>query len=364
MDGNESLNVVPVGDRSPTRPDPPPSEFVRRVFTIVAVVAAAGLLVCLVWYAAGVLLLFFAAILLAILLRGLGDRLAGITGIPRGWALASTVAALGVSAALVGWLLESNIESQIDELAAQVSRGTRQAEAYLSQRAWGRRLQAHEGYVQRALSSKGLLGDVTGLVSSSLGGGVDLLVVLFLGIYLAIAPAGYVNGIVHLMPFDKRERTREVLASLRSTLGWWLVGRALSMAEVGLLTGLGLWLMGIPLPFTLGLLTGLMNFVPNIGPALATVITGLVGLSIGPMVAVYAVLAQILIGGFDGFVVTPLIQQRTISLPAGLILGSQVLIGVLLGSMGVVLATPLTAAVFVLVQKLYVRDVLGDPVAD
>lgn len=107
---------------------------------------------------------------------------------------------------------------------------------------------------------------------------MDLLVVLFLGLYLALDPGRYANGIVHLMPLGKRDRTRDVLASLRGTLGWWLVGRSLSMAEVGLLTGIGLWLLGVPLPFTLGLLTGLMNFVPNIGPAAATILTGLVGL--------------------------------------------------------------------------------------
>jgi predicted PurR-regulated permease PerM len=106
-----------------------------------------------------------------------------------------------------------------------------------------------------------------------------------------------------------------------------------------------------------------MNFVPNVGPFLATVVTGIVGLSVSPQVALYAVLAQVVIGCFDGFVVTPLIQQRTVSLPAALILGSQVLAGVLLGSLGVVLATPLAAAACVLIRELYVEDVLGDSVA-
>jgi predicted PurR-regulated permease PerM len=118
--------------------------------------------------------------------------------------------------------------------------------------------------------------------------------------------------------------------------------------------------MGVPLPLTLGVLTALLNFVPNIGPVLAVIPTALVALTVSPWTALYATLLHIGIGGFDGYVITPLIQQRTVSLPAGLILASQVLLGVLLGGLGVLLATPLAAALFVLVKQLYVRDVLGD----
>ena len=85
---------------------------------------------------------------------------------------------------------------------------------------------------------------------------------------------------------------------------------------------------------------------------------------LGQVVALCAVAVQVVIGGFDGFIVTPLIQQRTVSLPAGLILGSQVLVGILLGGLGVVLATPLVAVAYVLIRKLYVHDLLGDEAVD
>jgi predicted PurR-regulated permease PerM len=151
-----------------------------------------------------------------------------------------------------------------------------------------------------------------------------------------------------------------VLSLLHRTLRRWLGGRLLSMGVVGLLTSIGLWLVGAPLPFTLGALTGLMNFVPNFGALTAAVITGLVALAASPLVALEAIVAQTLVGAFDGFVLTPLIQDRAISLPAGLILGAQVLIGAILGGLGLLLATPLAAVAFVLVRELYVRDVLED----
>ena len=236
----------------------------------------------------------------------------------------------------------------------------RQAQDYLNGHPWGRQIQIDETEMRQVLSSGGLIGNIGGVLSSSLGVVVNVIIVLALAIYLAIDPATYRHGLMHLLPLNQRKRARETLNALGSTLRWWLVGRLLSMLEVGLLTGVGLWLLGIPLPFTLGLITGLMNFVPNFGPVLATILTGLVGLSVSPTVAVYAVAAQLVIGGFDGFVVTPMLQQRTVALPAGVILGAQVLIGILLGGLGVMLATPLAATAYVLIKKLYVNDILGD----
>jgi predicted PurR-regulated permease PerM len=304
-------------------------------------------------------LLVFAAILMALLLRGISDALAAATGLSPGWSLGVTVAGLVVAAVLLGWLLAAQVTSQVDGLSEQLVRGEERARAYLETQPWGRWARVQADDVGRALSSGGMLGSVTGLVSRSLGGAVDLLVIFFLGLYLALDPARYVNGVVQLVPPGHRERARALFGILRQSLGWWLVGRLLSMAEVGLLTALGLWLAGVPLPATLGLLTGLLNFVPNIGPVLASAVSALVGLSVSPATALTAVVVQTLVGGFDGFVVTPWIQQRTVSLPAGLILGSQVLAGVLLGGLGVVLATPLTVATVVLVRELYVGDVLG-----
>ncbi len=356
----KQLAGAPVGKDPHPRPIAEPSELVRPALTVIALLATVVLLLLLICYTAGVFLLFFAAVLLAVLLRGLGDRLSAISGIPPRYALWLTVLGLGAATALTGWMLATHVSSQIDELGQQLSRGAQQAKLYLQHHAWGRHLPNYGDDFGWALSSGRLLSTLPGFVSSSLGVVVDLLVILFMGLYLAIDPGQYVEGLVHLVPFGKRDRTRELLASLWKTLEWWLVGRFLSMVEVGLLTSCVLWLLGVPLPFTLGLLTGLMNFVPNVGPALATFLTVLVGLSVSPIVAVYALIAQVLIGSIDGFVVTPLIQQRTVSLPAGLILGSQVLTGVLMGGLGVALATPLAAAVFVLVKKLYVNDVLDD----
>ncbi len=134
------------------------------------------------------------------------------------------------------------------------------------------------------------------------------------------------------------------------------------MAVNGILTALALWLLGVPLPFMLGLLTGLLNFIPNFGPILAGIPAVLLALSGGPNQAMYVVVLYVVIQNLEGFVLTPLVQRRTVSLPPAVIILSQVLLGVLAGTLGVLLATPLAASVLVLTRMLYVEDTLGEPV--
>jgi len=188
--------------------------------------------------------------------------------------------------------------------------------------------------------------------------GLVLIVVVFLGLYLAFQPGLYTRGIVRLFPKAKRPRMAEVLAETGETLQRWLVGRAILMVANGALTALGLWLLGIPMPFTLGLLAGLLNFVPNIGPILAGVPAVLIAWTQGQALAVFGLYFVLQMA--DGYIFTPLVQQRTVSLAPALTILAQVLFGVLAGSLGLLLATPLTAAALVLVRRLYLEDVLGD----
>lgn len=332
----------------------------RRNLTVIVVSISAILGVIFFYYTASAWLLFFAAVLLAILLRSTSDRVSAATGMSGSTSLAVTVISILISFGLIAWLLESRIEMQWSDFNQQLTRGMRQAEEYLKSQSWEHEFRVDVPKFRDVFFSSGAFGNIPGVLSNSIGLVIDVIVVLFLSLYLAMNPSIYREGILHLLPQNARHRAAEIFDALGHTLLWWFIGRLLSMSVVGVMTGIGLWLVGNPLPFTLGLLTGLMNFVPNFGPAVATVLTGLVGLSASPIVALLSVCAQFIIGGFDGFVTTPLIQQRTVSLPAGIILGSQVIGGILFGALGVMLATPLAATVLVLTRKLYVNDFLGD----
>ena len=132
------------------------------------------------------------------------------------------------------------------------------------------------------------------------------------------------------------------------------------MAVVGLITTIGLWLLGIPLASTLGLITGLFEFAPFIGPILAAVPAVLIAFTQSPMDALYVIILYIAIQQIEGYLITPYVQKRAVDLPPALTIFAQLLMGVLFGLFGLLLATPLVAASMVIVRMAYIEDVLGD----
>jgi predicted PurR-regulated permease PerM len=161
-----------------------------------------------------------------------------------------------------------------------------------------------------------------------------------------------------LLPPARRSRAHELLSAIGHTLRWWLFGRAVGMTIVGIATTTGLWLLDVPLALVLGLIAAALDFVPYVGPILAAAPGILVALSGGMSHAIYVALLYLAIQLLEGYVLTPLIEQRSVRLPPALTIGAQVLLGVLVGALGVLFATPLTAALVVLIKGLYVEDTL------
>lgn len=329
---------------------------------VIAVTVGALVVVGLVllWNILDALLLIFAAILLAALLRGLADVLTEKTRLPGGWSLTVVVLLLTLLVALMIWLLAPRVAAQTDQLVQRLTSSAQQLTTEISRYDWGKRLLAQAPTLTQLTSRGNIVARVTGIFSTTFGLVADVVLVVFIGLYLAINPAVYIRGTVRLFPKSRRDRIGEVLGEIGSTLRRWLLGRALLMISNGVLTTLGLWLLGIPLALTLGVLAGLLNFVPNIGPIMAGIPAVLIGWTMGPTHALYVFLLYIFLQNLDGYVFTPLVQERTVALPPALTIVAQLLFGVLAGSMGVLLATPLTAATVVLVRRLYQEDLLGD----
>lgn len=340
---------------------PRTESFTRRVLLTAAIVTGIILLLFLLWYAADVLLLIFASILVAVFLAGLSNALSRYTPLSPGWSLAVVIVILIGLIGLGVWLLAPRLAEQTGQMIQSLTEARQQLELYLARYDWAQRLLAQTPPVDELISRQAnIFSRVTGVFSSGLGILTNVAVVVAVGFYLASNPGLYQAGVVRLMPLDKRPRTREVLHVLGYTLRWWLIGRLSVMAINGLLTALGLWLLGVPLAFTLGLLTALLNFIPNIGPILAGIPAVLIALTQGQTQALYVLLLYIVVQSLEGFIFTPLVQQYTVSIPAALIISAQVLLGVLFGPLGVVLAVPLTASALVLIKLLYVEDWLGD----
>ncbi|WP_186776538.1 AI-2E family transporter [Rubripirellula reticaptiva] len=192
---------------------------------------------------------------------------------------------------------------------------------------------------------------------------VNSLLIFFVGLFLAVSPTTYRDGIVRLIPRPKRKRATEVLDATSNTVWRWLIGRFGSMLVTGVGAFLLLLALGVPMASTIGILTALLTFVPNIGAAIALGLailfalpqgTGTVGIVIGGYMALQL---------FESYVVTPLIQQKAVSLPPALLISFQAIMGVLFGFIGAAVASPVLAAGKTMVEMLYIEDYLESDTA-
>ncbi len=334
--------------------------FTRNVAVAVGIVALAVILLVLLWNILDALLLIFAAILLAVWLRGLADFISDKMRLPPGWSLAIVVLLLSLALTATIWLLAPRIAAQTDQLSQRLTISAQQLTGEISRYEWGKRLLEKAPTLMQLTGRGNIVGRVTGIFSTTFGLIADVVLVAFIGLYLAIDPTVYLRGTVRLFPKTSRERMTAVLTEIGTTLRRWLFGRILLMISNGVLTTLGLWLLHVPLALTLGVVAGLLNFVPNIGPIVAGIPAVLIASTISPTHALYVLLLYVFLQNLDGYVFTPLVQERTVALPPALTIVAQLLFGVLAGGLGVLLATPLTAATVVLVRRLYLEDVLGE----
>lgn len=243
--------------------------FARRTLVVIVLVTLVVSAWVIVWAAAHVFLLAFAGILLAVLLRSLTDGLSSRVPLSHAWALASVLLGLLLVVGFALWWLAPRVVQQIDQLAYDLPRAIDNLRQSLREYEWGRRLLEQAPPAPQLMPRRDVLAGVTGVFSTTLGVLVDVLVILFVGIYLAIRPGLYRTGLVRLVPTERRARAQAVLSEIGSTLHWWLAGRLALMGLNGVVTTVGLWLLGVPLALTLGLLSALLNFIPNLGPIVA-----------------------------------------------------------------------------------------------
>lgn len=334
----------------------------RNDLGLVTAALLMGALALAAWQLSSMLLLGFGGLLLSVLLRDAAVFLARHSPLPHGAALAVVILGLAAAVALMALLVGTRIMSQVEELVRSLPQAVAQVEAALRQRSWGNfLLEAMPSADDRP--SWNVMGALGGTVSTAVGVIGNLVVVLTVAVFLAVDPGLYRRGLMHLVPKHRRARAAAVLDAAGRALGRWLVGQLLAMSFVAVLTGTGLWLLGIPFALTLGLTAGLLDFIPYVGPVLAAVPAVLLALTQTPTEGVYTVLLFVVIQQVEGNVLMPLIQKRATDLPPALTILSVVGFGVLFGLLGVLFATPLLVVLIVVVRMLYVEDVLGDHTA-
>jgi len=329
----------------------------RRTAAVVATALAIVAVFAVLVLAAEVLLLVFAGLLFAVLLSSLADALVRMAGIGRGMALGLTVLVLLAGTVGTAWALWPSVSEQADQLATELPAALRELRGWFEQREWGRWLLGRAEPEQMADGGT-LVNQATGVLLTTISALAAFLIILFVGLYVSAQPLLYQRGLRRLVPVAGRRRADEVLFEVTSVLRWWLIGKLLSMALVGVLTTVGLWWLDVPLALTFGLLAAALTFIPNVGPVLSVVPPALLALADDPTRAVYVAALYLAIQTVESYAVTPLIQRRTVSMPPALTIMSQIVLGVLVGGIGVAVATPLTAAALTVIRMLYVEDLL------
>jgi predicted PurR-regulated permease PerM len=197
---------------------------------------------------------------------------------------------------------------------------------------------------------------------SVVGALTSMIVLIVLTVFLSANPALYRRGAVRLVPQDRRGMVEDTLSAIAHALRWWFLGQLASMLLLGVTVGLGLFVLGVDLWFALAVLTAVLTFIPFIGPLIATVPIVAVGFADGMQTGLIVLIGYIIIQNVEGNIITPMIQHKAVDLAPALMIAVQVMLSLIFGIVGLILAAPLTVVGMVAVQKMWVEHTLGEKV--
>ena len=323
------------GQTAPETSSPAP------LFTAIGLLAA----LFLIWFGRVILLLVFAAIVVAVVMTAIVDwlKLKWKVGQRVAFTLILSVATILIALAI--WLIGPSIIIQFADLQSDLPQALQQLLARVNDYAWGRWLLAEwSGYSQLSGSISGALTRIGGIVLSTASILTGLVIVVFIGLYFAAEPQLYFSGILRATPKRYRTTLKSCAENAVTNLRWWVLSQTLSMTAVGSIVALGLWILGVPLPGTLGVIAAVLTFIPNVGPILSVVPAVLLAVAISPTKGVLTILLFMLIHFLEGNIITPFLEWRIVRLPPALTMSAQLLLATIAGPLGLALAAPLTAA--------------------
>jgi predicted PurR-regulated permease PerM len=324
--------------------------YVRRVLIFVGIAAlAAGLYVL-----SDILLLIFGSVLFAVVLRAIARPIRKGTSMSERLALLAAglgvVAVLGVTGYLFGSRISAQLATVMESLPAAAERFSKTV-LFSSVSEWVKGSSIGELVMNAFSWGTTLFGAVATLV-----------VVIVAGIYIAIAPHTYRNGLVMLFPRRYKEQVAATLDDAGEALRRWLGGQLLAMIMVGILIAVGLALVGVPSALALGLIAGVTEFVPILGPVIGAIPALLLASTQGWNMVAWTLVVFVVVQQIESNLIMPLVAGRAVAVPPAVGLFAVVAIGVLFGPLGLLLGYPLAIVIDVAVRRLYVREALGEEV--
>jgi predicted PurR-regulated permease PerM len=296
---------------------------------------------------------------MAAIIRAIADPFTRRLRVPEGPAVLIAVLIIVAIVGSVTWLLGRQISAQTEVLADSLPAAMKTIDDWLAGmglahpiESWLSELHRHGG----ALVSR--FSDLATAVSTAVA---NLLIVFFGGIFLAAQPRFYKTGAIKLVPPARRGLIAEAMDESETALRLWLKGQVAAMIVIGVMTGTGLWLLGVESWLVLGILAGFFEFIPFAGPILSAVPGVLIALVQSPELALWTVGMYVFVQHFEAYLIQPIIQQYAVEVPAVVLLFALLAFGLLFGILGIVFAAPLAVVSYVLVKRLYVVEALDTP---
>lgn len=336
-------------------PDADDQRFIRRVllmFVLIAVAAAISV-------TGNLLILAFGAILGAIVIHAIAEILTIRLRVPErasvGGAIVLVLAVIG----LLGWLFGVEFRSQVNLLVVRLPGLIDQLAVYMGQSPVGQKI---VDAVRAAYAGSRVAQDIGGLAAGAGELILNALLLLVGAIFFAVDPKVYERGFLLLMPRSQRAIVEDALADVASTLRLWLRAQLIQMTTMGVLVGVGLWLVGVPSAPALALLTGLSEFVPYVGPLAAM----LPALGLAATAGTHEIVGTLIVFAAVRLIqtnlVTPYVTSRVIAIPPAVTLFAILAVGSIFGLFGLFFSAAIIVVVFTLIRSLYLREVLGEPI--
>ena len=336
-------------------PDDADARFLRRAVLLLLIL---GVTVAL-YRALDLLILAFGSMLGAITIHAIADLYGEKLHLPRRACVPAGIFTVLFAVAFLVWLVVGQFGEQVNQLVVALPGLINKLEATLSQSPVGAKIVAA---VEAAFAGSRIAQDIGGLVTGSGEMLLNFILLLVGAIFLAADPDLYKRGFLLLIPKSKRDPFADALHDASDTLRLWLRAQLICMTTMGILVGLGLWISGVPSAAALGLLAGLSEFIPYVGPtaamlpALGLAATQGTGPLIGSLITYLAV--RIIQTNF----ITPFVQARVVDIPPAITLFAIVGIGIVFGIFGLFFSAALLVVIYTLIRSLYLRETLGEEI--
>ena len=324
--------------------------FLRKVLIVAAIVALAAALYKL----SDILLLVFGAVLVAVVLRAIAWPIHRSVHIGERLALAAAILGVALLLGVTGYLFGSRISAQLTTVIESLPAAVDRFSAIVP-------LSSVKEFMQSS-SVGSLVMSAFSWGTTLVGAVATLVVVLVAGIYIALDPATYRNGLIKLFPVPSNERIAETLDDAGEALRQWLGGQLLAMVLVGVLVTAGLALVGVPSALALGLIAGVTEFIPIIGPVLGAIPALLLASTESWNTVLWTLAVFVVVQQVENNIIMPLVMGNAVAVPPAVGLFAVVAIGVLFGPLGLLLGYPLAIVIDVAVRRLYVHETLGEDV--